>query len=95
MLTSWQKFNICQNFTGGGMKQPAEKDLSKALLKWEEKNAKSQIEAGIALYEISTQSTRNQEVYEYYTAGTKRDQSKNYYQGSKIDAEWFAFTVKI
>lgn len=35
-----------------------------------------QMEAGVALYEISVWSTRNQENYEYYTAGTKRDQSK-------------------
>ena len=30
----------------------------------------------MALYEISTQATKNQETYEYYTAGVKRDQSK-------------------
>jgi len=40
------------------------------------KNAKSQMEAGEALNEISEQATRNGEVYEIYTAGTKRDQSK-------------------
>lgn len=34
------------------------------------------MEAGVALYEISVCATRNQENYEYYTAGTKRDQSK-------------------
>lgn len=40
------------------------------------KNAKSQEEAGIALYEAAVTSTKNAEVYEIYTAGTKRDQSK-------------------
>lgn len=40
------------------------------------KNAKSQEEAGIALYEAAVTSTKNGEVYEIYTAGTKRDQSK-------------------
>lgn len=37
---------------------------------------KSQEEAGVALYEISVMATKNQETYEYYTAGVKRDQSK-------------------
>ena len=40
------------------------------------KNAKSQEEAGIALYEISVTATKNNEVCEEYTAGVKRDQSK-------------------
>ena len=40
------------------------------------KNAKSQEEAGVALYEISVIATKNQETYEVYTAGVKRDQSK-------------------
>ena len=34
------------------------------------------MEAGVALYEISVMATKNEEHYEYYTAGTKRDQSK-------------------
>lgn len=40
------------------------------------KNAKSQEEAGVALYEISVMSTKDNEIYEMYTAGVKRDQSK-------------------
>ena len=40
------------------------------------KNAKSQMEAGVVLYEMATQSTKNKEIYECYCAGTKRDQSK-------------------
>lgn len=75
LLTSWQKFNICQIY-GWRHETTGRKRFKQSFVEVGRKNAKSQIEAGIALYEISTQSTRNQEVYEYYTAGTKRDQSK-------------------
>lgn len=37
---------------------------------------KSQMIAGVILYEISVSSTRNNEIYETYTAGVKREQSK-------------------
>lgn len=37
---------------------------------------KSQIESGISLYEISVTASKNKELAEVYTAGTKRDQSK-------------------
>lgn len=37
---------------------------------------KSQIESGISLYEISVTASKNGEMAEVYTAGTKRDQSK-------------------
>lgn len=36
---------------------------------------KSQMEAGVVLYEMSTQSVKNKEIYECYTAGSKKDQS--------------------
>ena len=40
------------------------------------KNAKTQEEAGVVLYEIAAQSVKYGEILETYCAGTKRDQSK-------------------
>ena len=50
--------------------------FKKAFTEVARKNAKSQEEAGIALYEIAVTATKNREVCEVYTAGVKRDQSK-------------------
>lgn len=75
VLNLWQKFVLCQIY---GWRQAADgrKRFKQSFIEVGRKNAKSQMEAGVALYEISTQATRNEEVYEYYTAGVKRDQSK-------------------
>ncbi|EES48212.1 terminase large subunit [Clostridium botulinum] len=75
ILNTWQKFNVCQLY-GWRNKKTEKKRFKTSFIEVARKNAKSQMEAGIALYEISSQSTKNREVYEYYTAGTKRDQSK-------------------
>jgi phage terminase large subunit-like protein len=75
ILTPWQKFRICQLY-GWRRKDNGFKRFKKSFTEVARKNAKSQEEAGIALYEISVMATKNQEVYEYYTAGVKRDQSK-------------------
>lgn len=74
-LTSWQKFRECQLY-GWRHKDTGFKRFKKAFTEVGRKNAKSQMEAGEALNEISEQATRNKETYEVYTAGTKRDQSK-------------------
>ena len=74
-LTLWQKFVLCQIY-GWRHEETGRKRFKQSFIEVGRKNAKSQMEAGVALYEISTQSTKNQEVYEYYTAGVKRDQSK-------------------
>ena len=74
-LTTWQKFNLCQLY-GWRHCDTGYKRFKKSFIEVARKNAKSQMEAGVALYEISTQATKNGEVYEYYTAGVKRDQSK-------------------
>ena len=74
-LTAWQKFNLCQLY-GWRHKKTGRKRFKKSFTEVGRKNAKSQMEAGIALYEISVEASRNEEVYEYYTAGVKRDQSK-------------------
>lgn len=74
-LTPWQKFRICQLY-GWKRKQDGRKRFKKSFTEVARKNAKSQEEAGIALYEISVMAAKNREVYEYYTAGVKRDQSR-------------------
>lgn len=74
-LTSWQKFRECQIY-GWRHKDTGYKRFKKSFTEVARKNAKSQMEAGEALNEISEQAVRNQEVYEVYTAGTKREQSK-------------------
>ena len=75
VLTSWQKFNLCQLY-GWRHEKTGYKRFKKSFTEVARKNAKSQMEAGVALYEISTQATKNEEIYEYYTAGVKRKQSK-------------------
>lgn len=74
-MTIWQKFNLCQLY--GWLEDiTGYKRFKQSFIEVGRKNAKSQMEAGVALYEISVMATRNEENYEYYTAGTKRDQSK-------------------
>lgn len=75
VLITWQKFNLCQLY-GWREKTTGYKRFKQSFTEVGRKNAKSQMQAGVALYEISVMATRNQENYEYYTAGTKRDQSK-------------------
>ncbi len=48
------------------------------------KNAKSQEQAGVVLYEMAYGSTKNHEVYECFCAGTKRDQSKIVFQEAAL-----------
>lgn len=74
-LTAWQKFSLCQLY-GWRRKDNDRKRFRKYFKEVGRKNAKSQEEAGLALYEIATQSMRNGEIYEAYCAGTKREQSK-------------------
>lgn len=74
-LTPWQKFNLCQLY-GWRRKDNDRRRFKKSFQEVGRKNAKSQQEAGIALYEASVTATKNQEVAEIYTAGTKREQSK-------------------
>lgn len=75
VLTPWQKFNLCQLY-GWRERGSGYKRFKQSFTEVGRKNAKSQMEAGVGLYEISVCATKNQENYEYYTAGTKRDQSK-------------------
>lgn len=75
ILTEWQKFNLCQLYGWRELKT-GYKRFKQSFIEVGRKNAKSQMEAGVGLYEISVGATKNQEHYEYYTAGTKREQSK-------------------
>lgn len=74
ILTIWQKFILCQVY---GWKTKEEKRrFRKAFVEVARKNAKTQMQAGSVLYEISVMSTKNNETLETYCAATKKDQSK-------------------
>lgn len=75
ILTPWQKFRLCQLY-GWVRKDTGLRRFRKTYTQIARKNAKSQEEAGVALYESSVTAVKNEEVCEVYTAGTKRDQSK-------------------
>ena len=83
ILTASQKFDLCQLY-GWRHEKTGYKRFKKYFKEVARKNAKSQEEAGIALYEISTQSVKNNEVYEYYTAGTKSQQSRIVFNECKL-----------
>ena len=74
-LTTWQKFCLCQIY-GWVRMETRTRRFRKSYKQVGRKNAKSQEQAGVALYEMSVTATKNHEVAETYTAGTKRDQSK-------------------
>lgn len=74
-LTLWEKFDMCQIY-GWRRKANKRRRFKKSYIEVGRKNAKSQLEAGVALYEIGPVAKKNGEVSEAYTAGTKRDQSK-------------------
>ena len=81
-LTTWQKFRHCQLY-GWRRKADGRKRFTKSFTEVARKNAKSQDEAGIALFEISVESTRHGEIYEYYTAGVKKDQSRKVFDEAR------------
>lgn len=74
-LTTSQKFGLCQIY-GWRRKKDGLRRFNKSYQQKGRKNAKSQEEAGVILYEMSCGSTKNREIYECYCAGTKREQSK-------------------
>jgi phage terminase large subunit-like protein len=75
ILNSWQKFILCQVY-GWRKKSDKRRRFKKSFTEVARKNAKSQMESGVALYEIGPEAARNGEMVETYTAGTKREQSK-------------------
>ncbi|MCX3068434.1 terminase large subunit [Cetobacterium somerae] len=73
-LTVWQKFIVCQIYAW--KRENGYRRFKKAFIEVGRKNAKTQMQAGCMLYEISTVATRNNEIAETFCAGTKREQSK-------------------
>lgn len=74
-LNTWQKFCLCQIY-GWEHKETHLRRFTKSFIEVARKNAKSQMEAGVTLYEMSTRATKNKEIYECYCAGVKRKQSE-------------------
>lgn len=74
-LTTSQKFGLCQIY-GWRRKKDGLRRFNKSYQQKGRKNAKSQEQAGVILYEMSHGSVKNGEIYECYCAGTKRSQSK-------------------
>lgn len=73
-LTTWQKFILCQVY--GWEDVDGIRRFKKAFTEVARKNAKTQMQAGSLLYEISVVATKNREIAETFCAGTKREQSK-------------------
>lgn len=90
ILTTWQKFVMCQ-IHAWRRQEDGLRRFKQAFIIVGRKNAKTQMQAGNVLYEISVVATRNREVAETYCAGTKKDQSlllfkecKNMLRGSLL-----------
>ena len=83
MLTTVQKFDLCQIY-GWRKRSTKYRRFNKAYMQKARKNAKSQEQAGVVLYEMAYGSTKNHEVYECFCAGTKRDQSKIVFQEAAL-----------
>lgn len=75
ILQTCQKFSLCQIY-GWRHKATGLRRFTQCFKEVARKNAKSQEQSGVILYEISCGSVKNGELYETYCAGTKRDQSK-------------------
>ena len=71
-LTAWQKFILCQIY--GWEDKKGVRRFKKAFVEVARKNAKTQMQAGSLLYEISVVATKNNEIAETFCAGTKREQ---------------------
>lgn len=83
ILNKWQKFVLCQIY-GWRHKDTGYRRFKKSFTEVARKNAKSQMESGVSLYEISYTSTKNKELYEAYCAGVKKDQSKVVFDEAKV-----------
>lgn len=82
ILTTWQKFIVCQIY--GWIKADGNRRFTKAFIEVGRKNAKSQLLSGVLLYEISCTSVKYNELFETYTAGIKKDQSKIIFNECKL-----------
>ncbi|MDO4648083.1 MAG: terminase large subunit [Eubacteriales bacterium] len=82
-LTEWQQFRLCQLY-GWRMKGTGYRRFTKSFTEVSRKNGKSQEMSGVALYNMSVEATKYKELYEVYTAGVKRDQSKIVFNEAKL-----------
>lgn len=82
-LITAQKFNLCQIY-GWRKRGTNLRRFNKSYTQKSRKNAKSQEQAGVVLYELSYGSIKNNEVNECYCAGTKREQSKIVFDEAKL-----------
>ncbi|WDU84217.1 terminase large subunit [Caloramator sp. Dgby_cultured_2] len=82
-LNIWQKFVVC-NLYGWYHKETGYRRFRKGYIQVGRKNAKSQMMAGIGLYECGVTSSKNNELNEIYSAGTKRDQSRIIFEEAKL-----------
>lgn len=74
-LTPWQQFHLCQLY-GWKKKRDNRRRFKKMFIEVSRKNAKSQELSGLLLFEIAVTSSKNGELAEAYTAGTKSEQSR-------------------
>lgn len=74
-LTPWQQSHICQLY-GWRRKDNDRRRFTKMMIQVARKNAKTQEEAGVCLYEMSVTAKKNGEMMELFTAGGKKEESK-------------------
>ena len=82
-LTEWQQFHICQLY-GWKRKKDGRRRFKRMFIEVSRKNAKSQEQAGICLYECAVTSTKNGEADEIYTAGGKREESRKVFDECEL-----------
>lgn len=73
-LTDSQQFDICQIY-GWRQKKNGRRRFKKFYVQEGRKNGKTQLLAGLAIFEISVVASRNNELCEVYCAATKRQQA--------------------
>lgn len=83
ILNDWQVF-IIGNIYGLRKKSNNYRKFKTAFVEVARKNAKSQLQSGIILYEMSCTATKNKELIECYCAGTKSAQSKIIFEECKL-----------
>lgn len=82
-LTVWQKFFVCQIY-GWRNVETKRRRFTKSFVECARKQAKSQMEAGICLHEMSVTPIKNNELTENYMTGTRREQSKIIFDEMKL-----------
>ena len=92
-LITPQKFDLCQIY--GWQKRGTNlRRFNKSYTQKARKNAKSQEQAGVALYEMSYIASKNHEVNECYCAGTKSEQSRKVFDEASLMLRGSALALK-